>query len=414
MDRPLDANFLRQRTWKRVGGFLGTVVVLVAVFAWGPGLIRPSISRERIRTAKVDAGPIEAVITASGVVLPEVEQVVSAPTDARVIRILHRPGATIAAGDRLVELDTSQSALAVEKLTRDVALKANAQERTRIDLERSLNDLDSQAKIKALQLESHRSQLARSRQLHKEGLLSEELLRQAEYAEAQATIELEKIQKERDNARRANQAQLAGLDLEMATVRNEVNEARRQLGLAGLKADRPGVLTWALTEEGVTIRKGDIVARIADLSSFRVEATLSDVHAKRVSAGLPVHVIVGEESVAGTVITVLPTIQNGAMTVQVALDQKSHPQLRSNLRVDVLVVTGQRARTLRIRKGPFADGEGRRDVFVIRGNRAYRTKVELGLAGFDRFEVVSGLAAGDEVILSDMREYLHLEELGIK
>ena len=153
-------------------------------------------------------------------------------------------------------------------------------------------------------------------------------------------IELKKIQNERENAQRSTRAQLEGLAMEMATVRKETQEARRQLDLASPKADRRGVLTWALSEEGITVHKGDVLARIADLSSFRVEATLSDVHAKHVSVGLPVAVKVGEETLDGTVTNVLPTIKNGIMTMQVALQQKSSPLLRSNLRVDAFIVTG--------------------------------------------------------------------------
>ncbi len=414
MDRPLDADFRRARTIKRAGLSLTGVAVLAAIFFWGPGWISPSVSRARLRTARVDAGPIEAVISASGTVLPEIEEVLSSPVDARVLRILERPGANLLPGQPIVELDTSESLLAVEKLAQNVALKQNQQEKTRLDLERSLNDLDSQARVKDLQLQSYRSQLARSRALWKEGLISEELLRQAELAEAQAVIELKKIQNEKENAQRATRAQLEGLALEMATVRKETDEARRQLRLAAPQAGRRGVLTWSLSEEGITVHKGDVLARIADLSSFRVEATLSDVHAKHVSVGLPVAVKVGEETLDGTVSNVLPTIKNGVMTVQIALRQKSSPLLRSNLRVDAFIVTGRHARALRVKKGPFADAEGPLDAFVVRGDRAYRTRIELGLSSFEEFEVVKGLAAGDEVIISDMKDYMHLREVRIR
>jgi hypothetical protein len=43
-----------------------------------------------------------------------------------------------------------------------------------------------------------------------------------------------------------------------------------------------------------------------------------------------------------------------------------------------------------------------------------RTPIGLGIASFDEFEVVNGLADGDEVIISDMRDYLHLREINIK
>lgn len=414
MDRPLDEGFRRARTLKRVAMSAGGVAVVLAVFLWGPGWISPSISKSRIRIARVDAGPIEAVIEASGTVVPEVEEVVSSPVDARVVRILQRAGAELQPGQPLVELDARESALAVDRLAQNLALKLNQQDKTRLELERSLNDLDSQARIKDLQLQAYRSQLARNRALSKEGLISEEVLKQSELAEAQAVVELKKIQAERDNAQRITRATLEGLGLEMGTLRKEVEEARRQLNLAAPRAARRGVLTWSLSEEGSAIRKGDVIARVADLSSFRVDATLSDVHAKRVSVGLPVTVRVGEETLEGSVFNVLPTIRNGVMSLQIALAAKSSPLLRSNLRVDAFIVTGRRARALRIRRGPFVQGEGPADVFVVRNGRGVRTRVELGIAGFEDYEVVRGLTEGDEVIISDMKDYLHLSEIRIK
>jgi HlyD family secretion protein len=393
---------------------VAVLTALAVLFIWGPGWISPTVSRGRIRTARVDVGPIEAAITASGTVMPEVEEVISSPIDARVVRILERAGAVLAPGQPIVELDTTEARLAVERLTRNLALKENQQAQTKLELERRLNDLDTQAKIKELQLQSYQSQLARNRQLFAEGLLSVEQLKLSELAEAQAAIELKKIDNERLNARQSNAALLEGLALEMATLRNEREEAQRQLDLAAPKSDRKGVLTWALTVEGATIRKGEVVARIADLGSFRVDATVSDVHARRLAAGLPVQVKVGDDTLDGTIAIVLPTIQNGIITLQVALADKSSRLLRSNMRVDVLVITGRKPKVLRIKRGPFADGEGGRQVFVVRGDRAIRTPVELGLAGYDDFEVVQGLHEGDEVIISDMRDYAHLKDIRIR
>ena len=142
-------------------------------------------------------------------------------------------------GEPLVELDARESALAVERLSQNLALKSNQQEKTRLELERSLNDLDSQARIKDLQLQAYRSQLARNRALSKEGLISEEVLKQSELAEAQAVVELKKIQVERENAQRMTRATLDGLALEMGTLRKEAEEARRQLTLAAPRADAP-------------------------------------------------------------------------------------------------------------------------------------------------------------------------------
>jgi HlyD family secretion protein len=414
VDRPIDPAFERQRRTRRIATVAVGLALAAAALVWLPGLVSPSISRAGVRLATVDEGPIESVVSATGTVVPQVEQVISSPVDARVLRILKAAGATLRRGDALVELDVSEARLQVESLAQDLAIKENAQSRTRLTLEKSLIELDSRADVKALQLASLRSQLERDRKLSAEGLLSLEQLKTSELAVTQAEIELREIERERDNARIANGTDVEGLALQMAKLRTEAVQARRTLELASPRADRDGVLTWALTEEGVSIRKGDVIARVADLRSFRVDATVSDVHATRVTPGLPVLVRVNDRTLDGTVTRVLPTIQNGAMTVQVALADPASPLLRSNLRVDAFIVTDRKARALRIRRGPFATGGGQQSVFVVRGDRAVRTPVELGLASYDQVEVVRGLQAGDEAIISDMSDYARLREVRIR
>lgn len=415
MDRPLDPVFQRTRRLGRAGKIAGLIACIAALIIWLPGWIRPSVSRTRVRTAKVTLGPIESTITASGSVVPEVERALSSPLDARVMRILKRPGDPLKAGDPLVVLDASESVLSVEKLAKDLALKDNQQSQTRLALEKSLLDIEGRLNTKRLDLDSLRADLADSRTLFKEGLISREKLRQAELAEAKALIELKQIEGERNNVQQSNKAQSEGLTLERGSLGKEVAEARRQLDLATTRADRDGVVTWALSEEGVLVRRGDVIARIADLRSFRVDATVPDVHAKELALGMPVIVRLNDDdSLEGRISAIHPKIENGVMTFTVSLVDKSNHLLRSNQRVDVLVVLQRKARALRLKKGPFSEGEGYRQAFVVRGDRAVRTPIGLGIASFDEFEVVSGLADGDEVIISDMRDYLHLSEINIK
>jgi hypothetical protein len=40
--------------------------------------------------------------------------------------------------------------------------------------------------------------------------------------------------------------------------------------------------------------------------------------------------------------------------------------------------------------------------------------VRIGLASFDQYEVVDGLAEGDEVIISDTRDFIHMKEVKVK
>ena len=130
--------------------------------------------------------------------------------------------------------------------------------------------------------------------------------------------------------------------------------------------------------------------------------------------GLPVEVRVNENRLRGAISSVFPNIEEGIMKFQIELKGRTDSLLRPNLRVDVYVVTDNRGEAYRVQRGPFVNGDGSQEVFVIRGSKAYRTPVRVGVLSFDVVEIIDGLKTGDEVIISDMKEYIHLKELNIR
>lgn len=414
MDRPLDTSVRRRAQVRRWLPATAVIVVLASALVWGADLLRPSVRRDRVRTTRVESGPLEASLTASGTVVPAIEHVISSPIDARVLAVLRHVGDQLSAGDPIVRLDTSDTELVGEKLRQTIALKSNEQARTRLTLQSQLIELDGQITSKDLELQALKAALASNQALSKEGLVSQEALRESELKAAQAAVDLGRLRQSRINAEATNRAQLEGLSLEMQSLQAEDAQQRRLLELTTTKSDRDGVLTFVQDEEGTLVRKGDVVARVADLTAFRVEATTSDVNASRILGGQPVSVRLDDLVTTGRVSVVEPQMQNGALRFEVALDDPDAAWLRSNLRVDVQVITDRKARVLRVARGPFAQGGGAQQVFVLRNNRAYRTPVRLGVSNFDWFEVVDGLVVGDEIIASDMRDYESAPELRVK
>jgi HlyD family secretion protein len=414
VDRPIETSVRRREQARRWLPVTAVLVVLASALVWGADLLRPSVRRDRVRTARVESGPLEASLTASGTVVPAIEHVISSPIDARVLAVLRQVGDQLKAGDPIVRLDTSASELDAEKLRQNIALKGNEQTRMRLTLESQLIELDGQIKSKDLELQALKAALASNQALAKEGLVSQEALRESELKAAQAAVDLARLKQSRINAEATNHAQLDGLSLEMQSLRAEDVQQRRLLELTTTKSDREGVLTFVQDEEGTLVRKGDVVARVADLTAFRVEATTSDVNASRIRSGQSVTVRLDDLVTNGRVSVVEPQMQNGALRFQVALDDPDATWLRSNLRVDVQVITDRKARVVRVARGPFAQGGGAQQVFVLRNGRAYRTPVRLGVSNFDWFEVVDGLSVGDEIIASDMRDYESAPELRVK
>lgn len=414
MDRELDVSVQRRRTGRRIAWGVGTLGLIAVVLALLPAWLRPSVDSERIRTGRVDRGPVEGIIEASGSVIPAFESVLSSPIDARVEKILKRPGETVRPGDEILRLDTSPQRLRLETIEDSLARKANEQQQVRLALEKSLRELRGRIESGRLDSETLEYRAEQNRKLRVDGLVSEQTLKASETEAKKSRIELAQLEDSVENERRAAQAKLEGLDLDLRTLRKERDEALRQLELATTRSDRAGVLTWVVPQEGATIRLGEVIARIADLDSFRVDATVSDIHSSRLAAGQAVRVMLDGQALPGRLSTVYPTIENGAVKFAADLNDARNPKLRNNLRVDVLVVTGSRSDVLRIPKGPFVKGGASEQVFVIRGGRAVRRTVRLGVSGYDHHEVLDGLAEGDEVILSDMSDYDHLEQVSLR
>ena len=414
MDRELDASFRRRLIGRRVAWAGGSVVLVVAVLLFLPGWLRPSVERERVRTGRVDRGPVEGVVEATGMVIPAFEGVLSSPVEAQVQKILKRPGEVVRQGDEIVALDMGASRLALERLEDQLAKKVNEQEQLRLSLEKSLSDLRGQIERQKLDAEAAQYRAEGNQKLRADGLVSEQVLKASEIEAKKARIELAQLEESVRNARRSTDAQLRGLELDVSMLRKERDEARRQLLLATTRSDRAGVLTWVIPQEGVTVQRGQVIARISNLDSYRVEASVSDIHSSRLRRGMPVRVMVDEQPLTGTLTQIDPTIENGAIKFYVDLDEPKHAKLRNNLRVDVLAVTDSKSDVLRIPKGPFATGGSKQPVFVVEGDRAVRRDVRFGISGYDHFEVIDGLDVGDEVILSDMRDYTRLEQVKLK
>ncbi|MEA2563382.1 MAG: HlyD family secretion protein [Acidobacteriota bacterium] len=414
MDRELDQSFQRRRIGRRLAWGAASLGLFVAVLVLLPGWLRPSVERDRIRTGRVDRGPIEGIVEASGTVIPAFEGVLSSPVDARVEKILKRPGETVRAGDEILRLDTSQYRLALETIEDNLAKKVNEQEQIRLALDKSLRDLRGRIESSRLDAEAAEYRAEQNRKLRKDGLVSEQNLKASEIEAKKARIELSQLEESVEDERLSAQARVQGLALDLQTLYKERAGALRQLELASTRSDRVGVLTWVIPQEGATIRTGEVIARIADLDSFRVEATVSDVHSSSLAPGLPVRVMIDGQPLSGRLANIYPTIENGAVKFAVDLDDARHPKLRNALRLDVLVVTASRTGALRVPKGPFSKGGAVQPVFVVEGDRAVRRSVRFGVTGYDHYEVLDGLSEGEEAILSDMSDYAHLEQVSLK
>src|SRR4051812_25056962 len=414
MDREIAQTVRTRRIARRVIVAVIAVAAIIFCVAATVSWLRPSVRRSDLQVARVERGVVDATLQATGTVVPEIETVISSPVEARGLRIQHRAGDRLHAGDPILTLDTSATKLDLDKLNDAVAQKESALMQARLKAEEENAAARAALEQKQLDADILKLKAEENTRMHAEGLVSSQDELVAVTAKKKNDIEIAQLRDALERMRRSTTAQIAAAQLDLRTAQRERDQSERQLNLAMARSDQDGVLTWVLPEVGATVRKGDVIARVADLSAYRVVATISDVHAAKLSAGMRAHVKIDDTTtINGTISSIDPRIENGVAKFYVTLDQRAHPRLRNNIRVDVLPILGSRGNVLRVRRGALGQGE-REEVFVVRGNVLVRTLVRWGLAGDEVIQPIDGLREGDEVVISNMNEFQGLKELRLK
>jgi HlyD family secretion protein len=414
MDREIAQTVRTRRVARRVIVAVVAAAALIFCVAATVSWLRPSVRRSDLQIARVERGAVDATIEASGTVVPEIETVISSPVEARALRIQHRAGDRLHAGDAILTLDTSATKLDLDKLNDAVAQKESALAQARLKAEEEIAGAGAALEQTQLDADILKLKAEQNVRMHAEGLVSSQDELVAVTAKKKNDIEIAQLRDALARTRRTTEAQIAAAQLDLRTAQKERDQSARQLNLAMARSDQEGVLTWVLPEVGSTVRKGDILARVADLSAYRVVATIPDVHASKLAAGMRAHVKLDDATtIDGTISSIDPRMENGVATFYVELDQRAHARLRNNLRVDVFPILGSRGHVLRLRRGALGQGE-REDVYLVRGDTLVRTPVHWGLTGDEQIQPIDGLREGDEVVISNMNDYQGIKELRLK
>jgi HlyD family secretion protein len=411
MDRELSSTIKKANQKKRFIQ-VGVIIAILGFAVFGfRSFITPTIKRDDLLTAVVEKGPVIATISASGVVVPEQEQVITSPIQARIEQVLLKAGEVVKPGTQILLLDRAFTQLAYDKLKDEQQLNQHKRVQLRLNLQKTLNSLNSQLEIKQLREKSLQTQLEDEKYLLKIGGTTRESVKQAELNLKIAQQELAEIKRNMLTEQQLLKADEQELGFTLAMQSRSIEELQRKMEQAEVRASHKGVVTWVKTETGSTVNAGEIIARLADLSSYKIKATISDTYADQLKVGGNATVRINDTDLLGTISSVEPTVSNSIVTFYVSLQEKDHPLLRPSLRADVFVTTASKNNVLRVKNGPYFKNAGNQQVFVIQGNEVIRKKVSLGANNVDFVELENGVQPGDEVVISDMQQYEQVEKV---
>lgn len=172
-----------------------------------------------------------------------------------------------------------------------------------------------------------------------------------------------------------------------------------------LIAPRDGVIGYRAAEVGALAAAGTKVFELVDNSHVYVDCSLSENDAAVLETGMDVDVTIDAlgQSYTGKLVYVSPAMDDSAKTytVRISLDEDKSAikaGLFARSQIDIL----QRPQTLFVPKEAVINKNGRVTVFVVRPDQTVEERdVRIGLLNDTQEEIISGLADGDVVALSN-------------
>lgn len=397
------------------------IVVAVVVAAATFGVSRlpqaaPEVESSGLFIDTVKRGAMVRQVRGTGILVPEQVRWIPASTEARVERILVRPGVTVTADTVILELSNPE----VEQAARDAELQlgsAVAELRKReIELESAvLAQRAVSAGIDA-QLSEARAQAEVDAELAKNGLtsaLTAKLSRsRAEQLETRSGIEQKRLEIARKAAEADMQMQRARLDQVRA-----LHALRQQhRGNLQVRAGIDGVLQQVPLEVGQRVAAGTNLARVAQPEPLKAELRVAETQARDVAPGQFVEVDTRNGTVRGRVTRVDPAVQNGTIGVDVAFDGPLPKGSRPDLTVDGVIELERLDDVLHTGR-PVQGSDGATiGLFLVSadGSEAVQTSVAIGRTSVSSVEIRAGLKEGDRVILSDMSAWSEHARIRLK
>ncbi|PYR34084.1 MAG: RND transporter [Acidobacteria bacterium] len=404
MDIARPSNLRRKRIRRAAVAVLG--VAVVGLITLGLSRLKPaapSVDHATVWIDTVKRGPMLRQVRGLGTLVPEDIRWIPATTVGRVERIILRPGTTVEPHTLILELSNPT----LEQEMQDAALKVKAAEAALINLRVELqNDtLQQEATTASIEADYEKAALQAkvNAQLAEKQLVSSILVQQAKLDADQLAARLVIAKKQLASRAESMQARLAVQQAELDQARAIRALKQRQVGELQVRAGVAGVLQVVPVDVGQQVALGANLARVAEPTHLKAELKIAETQAKDIQVGQPASIDTRNGVVEGTVTRIDPSVQNGTVTVDVALTGPLPKGARPDLSVDGTIELERLPDVLYVGRPAFGQEKSTVGLFRLQpGGSAARVPVTLGVSSVNTVEVRSGLAIGDQVILSDM------------
>jgi HlyD family secretion protein len=394
-----------QPPWRRhgvLGAAAGVALLLLLGFVL---LLRHyagtsgSFERSRVTIATVERGNFVRDISADGQVVAAVSPTLYASTAGSVTLAVHA-GDSVTRGQTLAVIDSPdlKAKLSQEQATLESA--RNDWQRAQRDAEQKLLAARTAFEQARVDQDTAQRELARSRTAYEQGAYSELQALRAQDALEKAQFALTQAQQNYASQPQQNRFDIAGKQALVQRQQLLVTDLQRQVASLEVRSPVDGQVGQVQVADRASLPKDAPLLSVIDLSALEVEIRVAESFAHDLEAGMSGDIQGDGRHWSATVSGVSPQVIDGQVTARLRFGEAKPAGLRQSQHLQVRILLDERQNVLMLDRGPFMDQEGGNYAYVVSGNVAQRRPVTLGAASLSKVEILAGLRAGEQVVIS--------------
>ena len=364
----------------------------------------PAVERSTVWLDTVRRGEMLRDVRGLGTLVPVDVRWIPAQSSARVDKIVLQSGAIVKPDSIILELSDPQ--LELDALDAEYAYKAGQADlaNLKVQLSSSLMAQKSTAADIESEYQQAKMQADVDKQLSEEGIEAALTAKKSAVVAEQLGIKEGLVQEQLKIADDAAKAQVAAQEAHLEQQRVLYELKKRQLDALHVRAGLNGVLSAVSVEVGQQVAPGTNLVRVADPSHLKATVQIPETQAKDVAIGQKATIDTHNGTAEGHVTRVDAAVVNGTVAVDISFNGALPAGARPDLSVDGTIELERLPNILYVGRPVQGQPNSKIGLFGISAEtrKLSASALKLGRTSVNSVEVLRGLQAGDQVILSDM------------
>ena len=372
-----------RKSGKRKGTYLiaGIVLAILVILALA-GVFSPAVRVDVVSVQQFYPAQSFTLLNASGYVVPQRKAAVASKITARLQELFVEEGSRVKKDQVLARLENADLAATLRQAEANLNVTRSAVDQASAEL--------------------HDARVNFEREKH---LLAKEFTTRSVYDAAEARY-------------KKALAAFSGAKSQVRASEAAVREAKVSVEYTYIRSPFNGVVLTKnadigdiVTPIGAASTAKAAVVTLADLSTLKVEADVSESNLGKLKLGEPSQIqldAIPDERFDGTVHMIVPTADRTKATVMVKvsftrLDLRILPEMSAKVAfLSREVSESEKISRLAVNRKAVVEKNGRKYIFVVRQGRAVLTEVTTRDTFGDMIEIKSGAASGDKVVLNPL------------